>query len=69
MSIQDVNRFFISSSKTYLKLYHFESQVKDPYRWLENSESEETKQFMKEQSLVTKKYLDSNPYRTQIKKG
>ncbi len=60
-----------SRYKTNLKVssYNSEFQIKDPYRWLENFESEDTKQFMKEQSLVTRKYLDSNPYRTQIKKG
>ena len=42
-------------------------QVKDPYRWLENEDSEETKTFIKEQNEVTEKYLESCDKRQQIK--
>ncbi len=48
---------------------HFELQVTDAYRWLENPETDERKIFIKEQNSVTKNYINSNPYRTKIRKG
>jgi prolyl oligopeptidase len=37
--------------------------VNDPYRWLEDDRSEETKQWVTEQNKVTFGYLDKIPYR------
>lgn len=42
--------------------------VKDPYRWLENDTSEETKQWVAQQNDVTYKYLNTIPFRDSIKK-
>src|SRR5687767_11385247 len=38
-------------------------KVVDPYRWLEDDRSEETKQWVTEQNKVTFGYLDKIPYR------
>lgn len=37
--------------------------ISDPYRWLEDDRSEETKQWVTEQNKVTFGYLDKIPYR------
>ncbi|MBI5857237.1 MAG: S9 family peptidase [Sphingobacteriales bacterium] len=39
------------------------TKVTDPYRWLEDDKSEETKQWVTEQNKVTFGYLDKIPYR------
>lgn len=39
------------------------TKVADPYRWLEDDRSEETKQWVTEQNKVTFGYLDKIPYR------
>lgn len=44
------------------------TQVADPYRWLENDTSDETKEWVTKQNEVTFKYLQSIPYRDSIKK-
>ena len=41
------------------------TQVADPYRWLEDDHSEETKNWVTEQNKVTFGYLDQIPYRAQ----
>lgn len=44
------------------------TKVADPYRWLEDDNSEETKAWVKEQNKVTEAYLSQIPYREQVKK-
>jgi len=45
---------------------YFDVEVKDPYRWLEDENSDETKNWVIEQNKVTENYLSSIPYRTKI---
>ena len=46
---------------------YFGTEVKDPYRWLEDDLSEETAQWVTSQNQVTFGYLDNIPYRDQLK--
>ena len=41
------------------------TMVADPYRWLEDDQSEETKQWVTEENKVTFGFLDKIPYRAQ----
>lgn len=43
------------------------TKVADPYRWLEDENSEETKAWVTEQNKVTFGYLESIPFREKIK--
>ena len=42
---------------------YFDTEVKDPYRWLEDDMSEETGAWVQAQNKVTFDYLDKIPYR------
>src|SRR5688572_16583859 len=44
------------------------TKVEDPYRWLEDDNSEETKEWVKAQNKVTFDYLNGIPDRAKIKK-
>ncbi|MCU1266700.1 MAG: family peptidase [Acidobacteria bacterium] len=46
---------------------YFGTKVADPYRWLEDENSAETKQWVEDENKVTFAYLDTIPYRAQIK--
>jgi prolyl oligopeptidase len=46
---------------------YFDVQVKDPFRWLEDDNSEETAAWVKTENEVTFSYLDKIPYRNKIK--
>nr|XP_022911896.1 prolyl endopeptidase-like [Onthophagus taurus] len=43
-------------------------QVPDPFRWLENPDAEETKEFVDAQNAVTRPYIDSYPLKDKINK-
>ena len=46
--------------------YHGTS-IADPYRWLEDDHSDETKSWVKAQNQLTNKYLDHIPFREDVK--
>ncbi len=46
---------------------YFETNVLDPYRWLEDDRSAETESWVKAQNNVTFDYLKSIPYREELK--
>ena len=46
---------------------YFGTEVKDPYRWLEDDRSEETESWVKTQNQATYGYLDNIPYREELK--
>ena len=47
---------------------YFGTEIKDPYRWLEDDRSEETAAWVKAQNEVTFGYLEKIPFRGDIKK-
>lgn len=55
------------TKKTAIKDDYFGTQVSDPYRWLEDDRSEDTKAWVTAQNLVTQKFISRIPYRNQIK--
>ncbi len=46
---------------------YFGEAIKDPYRWLEDDMSDETAAWVKAQNQVTFGYLDSIPFRKELK--
>ncbi|MDW5289525.1 prolyl oligopeptidase family serine peptidase [Formosa sp. PL04] len=46
---------------------YFGTEVKDPYRWLEDDRSPETEAWVKDENEITFKYLEKIPYRNEIK--
>lgn len=56
------------SIKSDQKDTYFGITVDDPYRWLEDENSEQTKTWVKEQNKVTFDHLAKIPYRENIKK-
>ncbi|MDJ0646584.1 MAG: prolyl oligopeptidase family serine peptidase [Flavobacteriaceae bacterium] len=46
---------------------YFGTEIKDPFRWLEDDMSKETSEWVKEQNKVTFDYLDKIPYREELK--
>ena len=46
---------------------YFGTDVKDPYRWLEDDRSEETEAWVKSQNQSTYGYLDQIPFRSALK--
>lgn len=47
---------------------YFGKKVEDPYRWLEDDNSEETKAWVKEENQYTNAYLEKIPFREKVKK-
>lgn len=47
---------------------YFETDIQDPYRWLEDDLSEETMNWVSNQNKTTFNYLNSIPYKRNIKK-
>ena len=57
----------LTRKSDHVDTYHG-TKVADPYRWLEDDNSEETKAWVKAQNIVTDKYLASLPQREPVKK-
>jgi prolyl oligopeptidase len=47
--------------------HYFGTVIKDPYRWLEDDNSDETKAWVKEENKVTEDYLSKIPFREKVK--
>lgn len=60
MSYPKTNKIDISDT-------YFGNTVKDPYRWLEDDRSTETKAWVEAENLVTQNYLNRIPFRPAIK--
>ncbi|MCC6448550.1 MAG: S9 family peptidase, partial [Chitinophagaceae bacterium] len=46
---------------------YFGQEIKDPYRWLEDDNSAQTKAWVKEQNRFTENFLSKIPFRNQVK--
>jgi prolyl oligopeptidase len=46
---------------------YFGTKVKDPYRWLEDDNSEETAKWVTAENKITEAYLEKIPYREKIR--
>ncbi|XP_065202526.1 prolyl endopeptidase-like [Planococcus citri] len=46
--------------------YPKNTTIKDPYRWMENLDSEETKKLIEEENSLTKSYLSKSPFRAEL---
>ncbi|KAA9037216.1 S9 family peptidase [Ginsengibacter hankyongi] len=46
---------------------YFGTKVTDPYRWLEDDNSEETKEWVEEENKVTGQYLSAIPFYAKVK--
>ena len=47
--------------------YIFGEKIEDPYRWLEDFTSDESREWVEKQNILTDKFL-SNPYQKKLKK-
>lgn len=56
------------TKKTDVKDDYHGTSVEDPYRWLEDDNSDETKAWVVAQNKVTQDYLSKIPYRDKVKK-
>ena len=56
------------TKKTDIKDDYHGTTVEDPYRWLEDDNSDETKAWVVAQNKVTQDYLSKIPYRDKVKK-
>lgn len=55
------------TKKDYTTDNYFGTSIADPYRWLENDTSTETKSWVDEENKITQNYLEQIPYREDIK--
>lgn len=46
---------------------YFGTKVSDPYRWLEDDNSEETKEWVKAENKITDQYLSASPFYNKVK--
>ena len=52
---------------TTVKELYFKTEIADPYRWLEDDQSEATKDWVQKENVVTFGYLSQIPFRDRIK--
>ncbi|SHG39719.1 prolyl oligopeptidase family serine peptidase [Pedobacter caeni] len=55
------------TKKENVKDTYFGTSVDDPYRWLEDDRSADTRKWVEAQNVVTQKYMSQIPYRNEIK--
>ncbi len=65
--LQKMNLSYPNTRKDDVTDNYFGTQVADPYRWLEDDMSSETKQWVKAENAVTQAYLAQVPSRDKLK--
>jgi prolyl oligopeptidase len=65
--IQTKKMTYPETKRIDIKDNYFGTEVADPYRWLEDDRSEETKKWVIAQNVVTQEYMMQIPYRNAIK--
>ena len=65
-SEKEINLNYPETKKVDTVTDYFGTEVKDPYRWLEDDRSEETEKWVKAQNEVTFDYLNSIPYKKEL---
>ena len=68
MSNSEAQIKYPATKKTNQADNYFGTMVADPYRWLEDDNSDETKAWVKDQNKVTDDYLSKIPYRAAVRK-
>ena len=68
MSISQAQIKYPATKKVTQTDNYFGTVIADPYRWLEDDKSDETKAWVKDQNKVTDEYLSKIPYRAAVKK-
>ena len=69
LSCQNTNNLkYPTTEKMVVIDSYFETDIQDPYRWLEDDLSEETMDWVNNQNKTTFNYLNSIPYKRNIKK-
>ena len=69
LSCQNTNNLkYPTTEKMVVIDSYFETDIQDPYRWLEDDLSEETMNWVSNQNKTTFNYLNSIPYKRNIKK-
>jgi len=66
-AISQTGYYYPRSEKEKITEQYFGTSVDDPYRWLEDDRSTRTEAWVKEQNLVTEKYLVNVSVRNKIK--
>ncbi len=61
-------KYPVTQKDSSVKDIYFGTEVADPYRWLENDTSENTKAWVKAENQVTQDYFARIPFRDAIKK-
>jgi prolyl oligopeptidase len=62
------NKYITTRMDTTIEDDYFGTKIKDPYRWLEDDNSKETKRWVINQNIITEDYLNEIPYRDTLKK-
>ena len=69
LNAQDFKKSYPNTKKISHVDKYFDSEVQDPYRWLEDDLSEETKKWVIDQNKTTYSYLNDIPLRDELKKS
>jgi len=64
---ENIKLNYIKTKKVDTVTNYFGTDVKDPYRWLEDDRSKETEAWVENQNEVTFNYLDKIPFREELK--